>query len=235
MPRTILSSFEVTMKPFPLPLPPSLASYHEFFFREPEECLRRLEMQIKRRGYDAVGCLLMSWLYLQRGDENKGFEYARLAKAAGPGSRMMDFAPYLVQHEKAFDAWLPEQAYAGELSAFFVDRTLNLDDLIEKLSLAESTRITLNDPVSPALPGGSSSDIGSTPKGPSTTNDNASPEPASDEVNLIDEIYTETMARIFELQGNYAKAIDILERLKLKDPERASYFQEKIDQLASKR
>jgi hypothetical protein len=192
-------------------------------------------MQIKRRGYDAVGCLLMSWLYRQCGDKDKGYEYARLAKAAGSGSRIMDFAPYLIQHEKAFDAWLPEQAYAGELSAFFVDRTLNLDDLIEKLSLAESTRITLNDPVNPVPPEGLSIDTDSSPKGPGTTNDELTQESARDEVNLIDEINTETMARIFELQGNYAKAIDILERLKQKDPERASYFQEKIDQLASKR
>ena len=225
------------MKPFPLPLPPSLDSYQDFFLREPEETLRRLELQVKRRGYDPVACLFISWLYLQRGNEEKGYEYARMAKAGGPGSRTMDFAPYLIQHKHAFDAWLPEQAYPGELSAFFVDRTLNLDDLIEKLSLAESTRITLNDAVNPAQPEGPSTGTGSHlgTNAPGSNNSNATQDPASPEsYNLIDEIYTETMARIFELQGNYPKAIDILERLKQQDPERASYFQEKIDLLSSR-
>lgn len=204
------------MKPFPLPLPPSLASYQEFYYREPREALRRLEMQIKRRGYDAVCCLFLGWLYFQSGDEPKGFEYARLAKVAGPGSRIMDFAPYLIQHEKSFDAWLPEQAYAGDLNPFFIDRTLNLDDLIEKLSLAESTRIILNE------------------EEPMASTDATMHLAAPDGTyNPIEEVYTETMARILEMQGNYPKAIDILERLKQHDPDRAAYFQQKIDQLST--
>ncbi|MCX7953565.1 MAG: tetratricopeptide repeat protein [Bacteroidales bacterium] len=59
-------------------------------------------------------------------------------------------------------------------------------------------------------------------------------EPVLYEYHDNEEFYTETMAEIYALQGNFDKAITIYEKLILKFPEKFNYFAEKINKLKQK-
>jgi hypothetical protein len=48
------------------------------------------------------------------------------------------------------------------------------------------------------------------------------------------EVITETMAEVWEKQGDAQKAIDIYNKLSLQDPSKSSYFAAKIEQLKNK-
>jgi len=47
-------------------------------------------------------------------------------------------------------------------------------------------------------------------------------------------IYSETMAKIYMSQGNYAEAIDVFENLSLKDPSKKEYYRALIEDLKKK-
>ena len=72
--------------PFPLPLPESLKSYDDLFQRDPEEAVRRLETQARKRGPDAVCALLLAWFHLHLGNRTEALEQAARARSFAPGS-----------------------------------------------------------------------------------------------------------------------------------------------------
>lgn len=57
---------------------------------------------------------------------------------------------------------------------------------------------------------------------------------AKDSVKEHDENITETLAKIYELQKKYSKALDAYEKLMVKHPEKADYFRERIKLIENK-
>ncbi|MCQ2350826.1 MAG: hypothetical protein MJ003_02505 [Paludibacteraceae bacterium] len=53
----------------------------------------------------------------------------------------------------------------------------------------------------------------------------------SDNENVTDSIFTESLAKVYIKQKQYSKAIRIFEKLNLKYPEKSSYFAEQIENL----
>jgi hypothetical protein len=62
---------------------------------------------------------------------------------------------------------------------------------------------------------------------------NSKPDLSKLSVQLDDSLISENMANIFEKQGKIKKAIEVYEKLKLKNPEKSTYFANKIENLNS--
>jgi hypothetical protein len=198
------------VRPFPLPLPASLASYNELFVKSPEEAIKRLEAQFKKRVSDPVCSVVLSWFYYQTDQPKRAMEYAVKAKFFAPGSPSMSFAPYFLEHPTGFEAWTPEHTYSTELPGFFVDRALSLDELIERLSSAESSKIMITEHSDVSVD--TEIEQGEGPIAPYAT---------------------ETLANIYEKQGETELALAIYEILLTKGGDKADHYQSKIDQLRS--
>lgn len=199
-------------RPFPLPLPPSLQSYSELFQREPHEAIKRLENQLRKREYDPVCTILLAWFHKEIGDSSTASYYAIKAKLFAPGSPFLSFSSYYLDHSDQFDASVPLDAYEGELPGFFVDRTLSLDELIERLSSGDNSKISLQE---------------------------SHTEPVSDSETIIGDsadgqlLATETLAKIYEAQGAHEKAAQVYEALMAKNPGKADEYLNIIASLRS--
>jgi tetratricopeptide (TPR) repeat protein len=200
------------LQPFPLPLPPSLASYNDLFMREPQEAIKRLENQFRKREFDPVCSILLAWFYHEVGNRKIATEYAIKAKLYSPGSPLLMFSSYYLDHPEKFEAFVPVDVYEGEKPGFFVDRTLSLDELIERLSSGDNSKIVLND--------------GSTPA-------SGQSEPMVTEGPVTEVFATETLATIYESHGELEKAAQVYDQLIASKPEKADYFRLKIESLRS--
>lgn len=65
------------------------------------------------------------------------------------------------------------------------------------------------------------------------TENNAKPDLSKLSTKLDDSFVSENMATIFEKQGKIKKAIEVYEKLKLKNPDKSAYFASKIENLNS--
>jgi tetratricopeptide (TPR) repeat protein len=200
------------LKTFPLPLPASLSSYNELFAKSPNDAIKRLEAQFKKRLGDPICAVLLAWFYYQTSQRQKAMEYAVKAKVFAPGSPSMGFAPYFLEHPSGFEAWTPETAYSIELPGFFVDRALSLDELIERLSSADSSKIVLTEH--------------SSVETDMSFNDHPS---AGGSI-----LATETLAGIYEKQGETQLAISVYRQLLDQGGEKSDYYRSKIEALQSK-
>ncbi len=199
-------------RPFPLPLPPSLQSYSELFQREPHEAIKRLENQLRKREYDPVCTILLAWFHKEIGDASTASYYAIKAKLFAPGSPLLSFSSYYLDHSDQFDAIVPVDAYEGELPGFFVERTLSLDELIERLSSGDNSKISLQD-------------------GPTELKPDA--ETVLDDTVYDQMLATETLAKIYENQGAHEKAAQVYEALLANSPGKADEYLDKIASLRS--
>ncbi len=193
--------------PFPLPLPASLKSYDDMFQRAPREAVRRLEAQSKKRGNDAVCSLLLAWFHHQLGDGTLAREQVARARSFAPGSLFMEFASYRLFHPDGFEAWLPDDPQMGHAPGFFVERTLSLDELIERLSDSDAARITLSE-----TPPDVDADLSQSPF-------------------AAEEMATETLAAIYEKQGKLDEAAVVYERLLKAHPDREAHFRERLNHI----
>lgn len=197
------------LKPFPLTLPPSLVSYNELFVREPAEAIKRLENQFRKREYDPVCALLLAWFYRETGDVDTSDAYSLKARFFSPGSPFMAYSPFYLDHPEQFEAEVPQDAYENELPGFYVDRTLSLDELIERLSSGDASKISLQE-----------SD-GSVPVENRDGSENAGE----------DLFATETLAKIYESQGKLEAAAKVYEQLMVSKPAKSDEYRDKVESL----
>lgn len=200
------------LRPFPLQLPPSLESYNELFVREPHEAIKRLENQFRKREFDPICALLLAWFYYATEDRKTAQDYALKATLFSPGSPFLMYSSYYLEHPHNVEASIPQDVYAGELPGFFVDRNLSLDELIDKLSSGDNSKIMMPDGLAQV----------NTHTLPSLTD------------NQTEELFaTETLANIYESQGELKKAVQVYEMLIINKPEKAAAFSLKIELLKS--
>ncbi|MGN8226361.1 tetratricopeptide repeat protein [Gracilimonas sp. BCB1] len=203
------------MQQLPFNIPKSLSSYVEKFEENPEEVTHKLRKHLKKRGPDAVGHFLLSWFYHLQDNKQDAIKEALKAKTYAPGSPLMEHLHYFLVHPEKFEAAIPTTSYtSSKLKLQQGSRTspvLDLDRLIGMLEAVESKRIQI--PVD---------------------DEDFDDSDLSKESEEIDDVVTETLAKIHSKQGRKSEAIKMYERLIDKDQDKAEHYQKQIDKLKSK-
>lgn len=198
------------MRPLPFEIPRSLSSYITQFDNDPDKGIANLENHLKKRGMDAVGYFLLAWLYHKNGQQDDAIHYALKAKSCAPGSPLFEHLHYFLVHPHHFNAWKPFDSDTKfsdeEASVTQSGYTLDLDQLIEKLSKAESKKITV----------------------PPDSKDDRNLGEKSENVG---DIASETLARIYEKQSRFEEAILAIEKLKQIKPHKADYYDGELQRL----
>ena len=204
-----------SMQELPFNIPKSLSSYVEKYDDNPQEIIGKLKKHLKKRGPDAVGHFLLSWFYHLQDNKQDAIKEALKAKTYAPGSPLMEHLHYFLVHPEKFEAAIPTTSYTS--SKFKLQQgsrtspVLDLDRLIEMLEAVESKRIQI----------------------PSDDEDFDDSD-LSKESEEIDDVVSETLAKIHTKQGRKKEAIKMYERLIDKDQEKAEHYQNQIDSLKRK-
>lgn len=199
------------MAQLPFNIPQSLRSFNERFEKNPAIGIQKLSRHLKKRGPDAVGYFLLAWFYHLDDQRQEAIRAALKAKNYAPGSPLMEHLHYFLVHPEQFEASVPTQNYSSSKKLTHSKRKspiLDLDKLISMLEAVESQRIRI------------------------PTDD----EPFDDtdlakEAEKVDDIISETLAKIHVLQGKKKQAIEMYEQLKNIHPDKTEYFQEQIESL----
>ncbi len=200
------------MQQLPFNIPKSLSSYVEKFEENPSKVIDKLKRHLKKRGPDAVGHFLLSWFYHVQNENQKAIKEALKAKTYAPGSPLMEHLHYFLVHPEKFEAAIPEHSYtSSKLKLQHGSRTsplLDLDKLIEMLEAVESQRIRIPSEDEPF----DDSDL-------------------SKQAEEVDDVISETLAKIHTNQGRNKEAIKMYERLIQKKPEREDTYRQQIEKL----
>ena len=198
------------MVDLPFNIPKSLQSYVEIFHKEPHKGIEKLKRQVKKRDPDAVGHFLLAWFYHLLDDNKQAIREAMKAKTFAPGSPLMEHLHYFLVHPESFDAAIPSSNYTSEKKLLQGKRNspiLDLDKLIEMLEAVESQRIQI------------------------PTGDDYNDEDLGADANDVDDIVSETLAKIHITQGNKKAAIQMYERLIMVNEDKAGEYQNTISKL----
>jgi len=95
------------MQELPFEIPQSLNSYLTQFQNDPDKGIANLKAFLKKRGMDAVGYFLLSWLCLNDGRKEEALQHALRAKSYAPGSPFFQHLHYFLVHPDHFEAWKP--------------------------------------------------------------------------------------------------------------------------------
>lgn len=200
------------MQQLPFNIPKSLSSYTEKFEDNPGKVIEKLKHHLKKRGPDAVGHFLLSWFYHVQNENQKAIREALKAKTFAPGSPLMEHLHYFLAHPEKFEAAIPEHSYSSATARLqHGSRTspiVNLDKLIEMLEAVESQRIRIPADDEPF----DDSDL-------------------SREAVEVDDVISETLAKIHTRQGRTKEAIKMYERLIQKTPDLEDTYREQIEKL----
>ena len=199
------------MEQLPFNIPQSLNSYIELFKKDQNKAVSKLKKQVKKRDPDAVGHFLLAWLHHIMQNNKEAIKEALIAKNYAPGSPLMEHLHYFLLHPEQFDAAIPKSKYSEQkrfLQGTRRSPILDLDRLIEMLEAVESQRIQIP-----------------------MNSDNDEMEDLSEEANNIEDIISETLAKIHHQQGNKKAAIKMYERLIEVNEDKADEFLNKIDEL----
>lgn len=176
----------------PFNLPVSLQSYATQYDSDPDKAIRNLTTFLKKRGSDAVGHFLLSWLYHLEGRQQEAITYALEARSYAPGSPLLEHIHFYLVHPRQFEAKIPVARSNGEVikkpKSPKQGSILDLDRLIAQLSEAENKKIQI-------------------------IHENSS-EDLSKYSEDTDEIATLTLAKIYEGQGKLEAALQVYTRLK---------------------
>lgn len=200
------------MQQLPFNIPKSLSSFVEKFDEDPKKMTQKLKRHLKKRGPDAVGHFLLSWFYHLQNNNSDAVKEALKAKTYAPGSPLMEHLHYFLVHPEKFEAAIPAHSYtSSNIKLQHGSRTspvLDLDRLIEMLEAVESQKIRIPTDDEPF----DDSDL-------------------SKEAEEIDDVISETLAKIHTQQGRKKEAIQMYERLMNKDQDKAEHYQEQIEKL----
>lgn len=198
------------MQTLPFNIPKSLFSYVEKFEEDPEKIIKKLQKHVKRRDPDAVGHFLLAWFHHLQDQNKEAVKEALIAKTYAPGSPLMEHLHYFLVHPELFEASIPSAQYSSEKKLQHASRTspiLDLDRLIEMLEAVESQRFQIS------LDG------------------------ETDETDLseksteVEDIISETLAKIHVTQGNKKEAIKMYERLITINEDKADIYSSEISKL----
>lgn len=200
------------MQDFPFNIPRSLSSYVEKFDEDPKLVTQKLRKHLKKRGPDAVGHFLLSWFYHLRGLDKEAISEALKAKTYAPGSPLMEHLHYFLVHPEKFEATIPVSSYSSGTTklqqAARPSTVLDLDRLIEMLEQVESKRIQ--------IPG---------------EDEEFDDTDLSKESEEVDDLASETLAKIHAKQGRTKEAVKMFKRLMEINSDKAGHYQEQIDTL----
>ena len=198
------------MDSLPFEIPISLVTYTDHFQNDPQKAIDKLKNRIQRLGSDAVAHFLLAWFYYKIDNKEEAIENALKAKTFAPGSPFFEYLHYFLIHPEAFEAWVPENYFRDRnfKSSISLNSNLiqDLETLIRRLTEAESKKITLD-------------------------NDSADSTDLSLESQTIDDIASETLAKIYEEQGKFDEAIAIYKRLSDINSSKKDHYHEQIDRL----
>lgn len=197
------------MQQLPFNIPKSLASYVEIFAIDQDKAILKLQKQVKKRDPDAVGHFLLAWFHHLKDENKEAVQEALIAKNYASGSPLMEHLHYFLVHPEQFNAAVPQNRYSEQRKLQQGTRRspiLDLDRLIEMLEAVESQRIQI-----------------------SLDSDDSDMEDLSEEANDIEDIISETLAKIHVTQGNKKAAIKMYERLIEVNEDKADEFLSKID------
>ncbi len=204
------------MQDFPFNIPKSLSSYVEKFDEDPKLITQKLKKHLKKRGPDAVGHFLLSWFFHLRGMNKEAIAEALKAKTYAPGSPLMEHLHYFLVHPEKFEAAVPTTSYSSGTTklqqAARTSSLLDLDRLIEMLEQVESKRIQ--------IPG---------------EDEEFDDTDLSKESEKVDDLVSETLAKIHAQQGREKEAVKMYQRLIELKSDKADHYQKQIDKLKKKK
>lgn len=199
------------MQQLPFNIPKSLASFVEIFENDQDKAITKLQKQVKKRDPDAVGHFLLAWFHHLKEENKEAIREALIAKHYAAGSPLMEHLHYFLVHPEQFEAIVPQNRYSNQKKLQQGMRrspVLDLDRLIEMLEAVESQRIQIP-----------------------LDSDETEMEDLSEQSNNIEDIVSETLAKIHITQGNKKAAIKMYERLIEVKEDKADEFLNKIDEL----
>lgn len=203
------------MQELPFNIPKSLSSYVEKFDEDPDKVISKLKKHLRKRGPDAVGHFLLSWFYHIREKNDLAIKETLIAKTYAPGSPLMEHLHYFLMHPEKFEASVPAPSYKSSRTqleqATRTSPILDLDRLIAMLEAVESKKITM-------------------PEG----GDPANEPDLSKEAESVDDVVSETLAKIHAQQGRKKEATVMYEKLMKVNKDKADYYREQIEQLKEK-
>ncbi|MEQ9309924.1 MAG: tetratricopeptide repeat protein [Balneolaceae bacterium] len=198
------------MQTLPFNIPRSLSSYVEKFEENPKKTISKLQKHVKKRDPDAVGHFLLAWFYHIQDQNSNAIKEALIAKTYAPGSPLMEHLHYFMVHPELFEASIPSAQYNSEKKLLQANRTspiLDLDRLIEMLEAVESQRIQIS------------------------MDGEADETDLSEESTEVEDIISETLAKIHVTQGNKKEAIKMYERLITINEDKADTYSTEISKL----
>lgn len=198
------------MQKLPFNIPQSLSSYVEKFDEDPVATTKKLQRHVKKRDPDAVGHFLLAWFHHIQDQNKEAIKEALIAKTYAPGSPLMEHLHYFLIHPELFEASIPTARFSSEKKLLQASRTspiLDLDRLIEMLEAVESQRIQIS------LDG----EVDETDLSENSTE--------------IEDIISETLAKIHVSQGNKKEAIKMYERLITINEDKADTYTSEINKL----